>query len=60
MKYQIYVVPQTLTDGSKVYDVKLGNWTLYGITKHDADVCALGIAALINDHTTDDAAVFDD
>jgi len=51
----IFVVPETLSDKSVVYNVKLGNVTFHAVTESDAHDLAEGFLSLIEEHTNDTA-----
>jgi hypothetical protein len=53
----IFVVPQTLTDNSIVYDVKIGNLTFHAVTKDDAIDLAEKMSVAIEDHTNDTTGI---
>jgi hypothetical protein len=53
----IFVVPETLTDQSKVFNVLIGDVKLAACDQDDAGALAEGIAALIEDHTTNTSGV---
>ncbi len=53
----IFVVPQTLSDGSKVFDVKVGTTTFQAVTRDDAFQLAEKIREAVDDHTNNIAGV---
>jgi len=53
----IFVIPKTLTDGSKVFDVKVGNEVWPAVTEDDASELAEKIRAAIEGHTNATAGV---
>lgn len=53
----IFIIPETLTDGSRVFDVKVGNVKLQAVTRDDAFEFAEKIRAAVDDHTNNTASV---
>jgi hypothetical protein len=53
----VFVVPETLSDGSVVYNVKIGGLTLNAVTESDANDLAEKISDAIGDHTVNTAGV---
>lgn len=51
----IFVIPKVLSDGSKVYDVKLGDTVLNAVTETEADELATKMMDAINVHTNHSA-----
>ena len=53
----IFVIPKTLSDGSKVFDVKLGEQVWSAVSEMNAGALAETIAEAIDEHTTNTADV---
>lgn len=53
----IFVVPEILSDGSKVFNIHIGDVKLHAVTEDDAGTLAENFAELIEDHTNDTAGV---
>jgi hypothetical protein len=53
----IFVTPKALSDGSKVFDVRLGNEVWPAVTEDDANSLAEKIKDAIEDHTNATAGV---
>ena len=49
----VFVTGETLTDGSKVFNVRIGNLVLHAYTEEDAEDLASEIAEAITDHATE-------
>lgn len=56
----VFVVSETLTDGSNVYNVILGDQKWHAVDQGEAQELAWKISGAINDHTVDVAAVVDE
>lgn len=56
----IFVVAETLSDNSKVYNVVLGEHKWHAVSQGEAIELAEKIADAINDHTVDTADVVDE
>lgn len=57
MDFLIYIKPQTLSDGSKVYDVRIGDCVFNAETKDAAEQLATAICGAINDLTVNTADI---
>lgn len=55
MTHKVNIVEQTLSDGSKAYDVVFGDVVMPAVTLRDAESMAYAIAAAINNHSNDGA-----
>lgn len=55
----IWIIEETLSDGSTVYNVKLPSEELPAITSDDATDLAYAIAVAINEHTNNKATVME-
>lgn len=53
----IFVIPETLSDGSKVFDVKFGNVKLQAVSEDEASELAEKIRDAVEDHTNNTAGV---
>jgi hypothetical protein len=53
----IFIVSETLSDKSEVFNVLIGDVKLAAVSEDEAGRLAEGIASLINDHTTNTADV---
>ena len=53
----VFVVPETLSDNSVVYNVILGEYTWHATDQENANELAEKIVAAINEHTVDEADV---
>lgn len=49
----VFIDEETLTDGSKVYNIAFGNIEIPAITKQDAEDMAEKIMDAINEHSND-------
>jgi len=56
-KYVLRIVSDTLTDGSKVWNVMVGQFELLAVDKENAMQLAESIARLIDRHTISEAKV---
>jgi hypothetical protein len=56
----VFVVAETLSDNSIVYNVKLGQLTLNAVTQSDAQDLAEKISTAIADHTVNTTGVVDE
>jgi hypothetical protein len=55
-----FVRPETLTDGSKVFNVWYGDIKFSAVTEEDAEELANKLMDAINDHTNDVADFIDE
>lgn len=57
MEYAIRVVRETLTDGSFVYNIRLGDAVFHACSENDATKLADTLFSAINEHTVDTAEI---
>ena len=56
-KLRVIVAPRKLLDGSKVFDVWIGNVSLHAVTEEDAACLAEEFVELVANHTNNTADV---